>query len=250
VVSLSPSATEVVAALGAADYLVGVDDYSTFPPEVTRLPRVGNFLSPDVEAIVRLRPTLVVVDDIHAQAAETLGGLGLSTLVCPMHGIPDVKRAITAIGQHLGRAPRAAELVAAIDHAIDDAAAHRPARKPRVLALIDRTPGGPEGMVAAGAGSWIGELLAIVGGDNVLATHPDRYPRLSREEVIRAQPEVIFDIHPAASAADPVADWASVPVPAVTARRVLATTSPYLTAPSPRIAAALAELRAALGGVP
>src|SRR5579862_6393211 len=79
VVSLTPSATEVVAALGEAKLLVGVDDYSTFPPEVAALPKIGSFLSPNLEAIVRLRPTLVIVDDIHGQAASALQGAGIAT---------------------------------------------------------------------------------------------------------------------------------------------------------------------------
>ncbi len=64
-IALTPSATEVVAALGQAALLVGVDDYSVFPPEVTRLPKVGSFLAPNLETIVGLSPTLVIVDDVH-----------------------------------------------------------------------------------------------------------------------------------------------------------------------------------------
>src|SRR5262245_48982268 len=69
VVSLTPSATEVVAALGSTAQLVGVDEYSSFPPEVAGLPKVGSFLSPNLEIIVGLKPTVVIVDDVHSQAA-------------------------------------------------------------------------------------------------------------------------------------------------------------------------------------
>src|SRR5262245_36730178 len=83
VVSLTPSATEVVAALGATQLLVGVDDFSEYPPEVVRLPKVGSFLQPNLETIVKLTPTLVIVDDIHGQVAGALHDRGLTTVACP-----------------------------------------------------------------------------------------------------------------------------------------------------------------------
>src|SRR5205823_1131305 len=72
VVTLSPSATEIVAVLGAAGRLVGVDDYSDYPETVKALPKVGSYLSPNLETIVSLKPTLVVVDDVHGQTAGAL----------------------------------------------------------------------------------------------------------------------------------------------------------------------------------
>src|SRR5689334_8721213 len=84
IVSLTPSATEVVAALGAADELVGVDEFSKYPPEVKALPKVGSFLAPNLEVIVQLSPTLVIVDDIHGQVAGSLRDHGLTTVECAM----------------------------------------------------------------------------------------------------------------------------------------------------------------------
>src|SRR5687767_7328975 len=72
IVSLTPSATEVVAALGATSQLVGVDEYSLYPPEVKNLPKVGSFLQPNLEQIVGLRPSVVIVDDVHGKTAGAL----------------------------------------------------------------------------------------------------------------------------------------------------------------------------------
>src|SRR5512134_499565 len=142
VVSLTPSATEVVAALGATGTLIGVDEYSTYPPEVTALPKVGSFLSPNLEAIAALAPSLVIVDDIHGGAAKALHELAIATVACPMHALPDVKAALIRVGHALGRDRIAAERVEAIDRALDAAAANRPAIRPRVLLVIDRSAGG------------------------------------------------------------------------------------------------------------
>ncbi len=243
-VSLTPSATEVVAALGATGLLVGVDDYSSYPAEVTRLPRVGSFLTPNLETIVGLRPTLVIVDDVHGQVAGALHDAGVATVACAIHGLPDVKAALRAVGAQIGKAADADRVIEGIDAALDRAAALRPARRPRVLAVIDREAGGLGNLVTAGPGSWVDELLAVVGGDNVLTAAGVRYPKISTEEVLRARPEVILDLSYAAR--DSVAAWDSLAVPAVAAHRVRAIAEPFLVAPSPRVAEALAALAQAI----
>jgi len=243
-VSLTPSATEVVAALGAAGLLVGVDDYSQFPPEVTRLPKVGSFLAPNLETIVSLRPTLVIVDDVHGQAAGALNDARIATVACAIHALPDVKAALRTVAARIGRTADADRVVEGIDAALDRAAAARPARRPRVLAVIDREAGGLGNLICAGPGSWVDELLAVVGGDNVLKSAGVRYPKISAEEVLRARPDVIVDLSYAARAE--ITAWNRLTVPAVTSHRVRALQDAYLIAPSPRVAEALAALAAAL----
>jgi iron complex transport system substrate-binding protein len=244
IVTLAPSATEVVAALGATSLLVGVDAYSTYPPEVATLPKVGSFLQPNIEVIVNLHPTLVVVDDIHGATGRALGDAGIPTVACSFHALPDFKRALETIGERIDHVPQAEAAVAGIDAALDAAAAARPARHPRVLAIIDRAAGGLGNLVAVGPGSWIDELLAVVGGDNVLAASGIRYPQISLEEVLRAQPEVILDL--SHSAKSGLAPWQAVDVPAVKNGKVVSMDQPYLAAPSPRVKEALDALAGAI----
>ncbi|MBA3465700.1 MAG: ABC transporter substrate-binding protein [Deltaproteobacteria bacterium] len=246
VISLTPSATEVVAALGATSMLVGVDEYSEYPPEVKALPKVGSFLTPNLEVIVGLSPTLVIVDDIHGGAAGALRDANIATVDSAMHALPDVKSALAKVGAKLGREKEAAKVSEEIEKAIDDAVAKRPAVRPRVLAIIDREAGGLGNLVAAGTGSYVDELLALVGGANVLAGAGVRYPKLSMEEVLRASPDVILDLSFAARGEMGLDPWKTIDVPAVKANRVKALSEPYLIAPSPRIAAALATMRTAI----
>lgn len=244
VVSLTPSATEIVAALGATKVLVGVDEFSTYPPEVTALPKVGSFLQPNLEVIVGLSPTLVIVDDIHGQAAGVLKDQGIPTIECAIHALPDVKKALRDVGAKLGRVREADAVVHGIDASLDAAAAARPTRHPRVLAIIDREAGGLGNLVAAGPGSWVDELIAVVGGDNVLSASGIRYPKVSLEEVLRGKPDVILDLSYAARAK--TSEWNEVDVPAVKTGRVRALSAPYLVAPSPRVKEALDDLAAAI----
>ncbi len=241
VVSLTPSATEVIAALGATDLLVGVDEYSKYPPDVTKLPKVGSFLTPNLEAIVRLHPTLVVIDDVHGRAAGALHDAGITTVECPIHALPDVRQALTTIGERLGKSEQANRVVAGIDAALGEARGRRPAKRPRVLAIIDREAGGLGNLVAAGPGSWLDELLAVAGGENVIAAAGVRYPKISMEEVLRGTPDVILDV----SHGD-LAAWNTVDVPAVKAGRVVSLDEPFLIAPSPRVKDALDALGKAI----
>jgi len=245
IVSLTPSATEVVAALDATPQLVGVDDFSPYPTEVKKLPKVGSFLTPNVEAIVRLRPSFVIVDDVHGNTAGALRDAGIETIECAIHGLPDVEKALRAVGTRLGRTRQANHVVERIEHALDEAAAHRPAKRPRVLAIIDRESGGLGNLVAAGPGSWLDELLAVTGGDNVLSSSGIRYPKLSMEEVLRTRPDVILDVSYAAEQTGTAA-WQSVDVPAVASGRVRALSDQFLRAPSPRVEQALAALAKAI----
>lgn len=243
-VSLSPSATEVVAALGATPLLVGVDDYSKFPPEVEKLPKVGSFLAPNLEMIVSLRPTLVIVDDVHKPAAGALRDAGLQTIECPIHSLPDVKKALLDVGGKLGKSDEAKRVADQIESALDAAAAKRPARRPRVLAILDREAGGLGNLVAAGPGSWLDELLAVTGGENVLAASGVRYPKISMEEILRTKPEIILDASYAARAS--AKEWTTVDVPAVKNGKVIVIRDEYMIAPSPRVQQALDTMAKAI----
>lgn len=246
IVSLTPSTTEVVAALGAAGELVGVDEFSKYPPEVQKLPKIGSFLQPNIELIVKLEPTLVIVDDIHSPVAGALHDQGLATVECAMHALPNVKDALRTVGAKLGRTKQADAAIEEIDRELDAAAANRPAKRPRVLVIIDRESGGLGNLVAAGPGSWVDELLAVVGGDNVLTPSGTRYPKISMEEVLTTNPEVILDLSFDDNVARKASVWKQVDVPAVRAGRVRMLDDAFLRGPSPRVKQALATLAAAI----
>lgn len=245
--TLTPSATELVAALGDAGKLVAVDDYSTYPPEVAALPRVGSFLQPHLEAIMRARPQVVIADDVHDDIIGTLRDVGIDVVKAPMHGLADLRSAFAAVGARLGREEEAAARAEAIDQAIAAARARARGRGLRVLIVIDREAGGLGGMVAAASGSWLDELVAITGATNALAASSVRYPKLSPEEVLRSGADVILDVSFAADPAAAQREWAPMSaVPAVANHRVYVLKDAFLLGPSPRVAEALARLEAVL----
>jgi iron complex transport system substrate-binding protein len=247
IVTLTPSATEIVAALGAVDRLVGIDDFSSYPQEVNRLPRVGSFLQPSFERIVRLQPDLVIADDIHADASAALRGAGIDVLLAPMHSIPHLREAYRRIGARIGRADAARVATEALDAVLEAARARRRGQGLRVLIVIDHEVGGLGGMIAAANGSWLDELVALTGAQNVLAGAAARYPKVSPEEILRARPDVIIDVTYSADAASAPALWRALgDVPAVANGRVHVLEDAYLMGPSPRVAEAIAALEAVL----
>lgn len=245
-ISLSPSATETVAAVGAVDWLVGVDQYSTYPAQVATLPKVGAYLTPNLEVILQLRPTLVLVDDVHRATAEALHDAGIATLRCEIQTLADVETAVRDVGAKLGKTDAANLVLSQIAQAKTVARTTATGPRPVVLAIIDRQTGSLGGLVAAGPGSWLDELLVAVGATNALAASPVRYPRISLEEVLRAQPAIILDLSDASSHDDATQLWQAVAVPATKTGRVRVLSDSYLRAPSPRVAAAIQALRTAL----
>lgn len=251
VVTLTPTSTELVAAVGAIDLVVGVDRFSDYPASVIDLPRVGGFTDPSFEAIVKLRPDLVILDDVQAKVIDGLKSASIRTLVLKMHTVSDIRAGLTEIGEVLGKTERAAELVAEIDATIDRVSARRTADgdRPRVLLVIDREIGGLGNMVGAATGTYGDELLALLGAENVLADSGVRYPRLSAERILRARPTIILDAVHSPGTESHLADWNLLDsVPAVANDRVVALQDAAYFTPRPRVVQALNDLERILYG--
>jgi iron complex transport system substrate-binding protein len=245
VVTLTPTGTELVAAVGAADMLVGVDRFSDYPASVADLPKVGGFTDPSFEAIVKLRPDLVILDNVQSKVIDGLRSASIRTLVLDMHTVSDIREGLTSVGEALGHSARAAELVAEIDATVDRVSARRTADdvRPRVLLVIDREIGGLGNMVGAATGTYGDELLALLGAENVLADSGVRYPRLSAERILRAKPSVILDAVHNPGTESHLEDWNLLDsVPAVATDRVVALQDPAYFSPRPRVVKALTDL--------
>lgn len=190
IVSLQPAVTEAVCALGACDRLVGVDRYSTWPPEtVAHLPVVGGGLDPSVEAIVALRPDVVLLSRSTAAAAR-LQALGLRTVALDADNLAQVQQMLQQLSAVLQLPPQqgANALWQRLQAQLDAAAASvpEPVRGVRVFFEVDRGP------FAAGPQSFIGEILTRLGARNVVPAELGPFPQLSPEFVLRADPDLII----------------------------------------------------------
>jgi iron complex transport system substrate-binding protein len=190
VVSISPSTTEAVFAIGAGALLVGRSRYCDYPEAAKALPVVGGFSDPNVEAILALRPTLVV--GAHGPAGpsleQTLNAHGVATFFPETESLAQISSMIEALGARLGHEGEARACIHHIE-AMRAEVASRAVKRPRIRAalLFDVAP-----PMAAGPGSFPDELLRVAGADNVVK-EGGAYPTVPIEHLLALAPAVILD---------------------------------------------------------
>lgn len=246
VVSLSPSTTEAVCAVGAGAQLVGRSRFCDYPPEIAGLPEVGGYVDPNLEAIVALSPDLVVGarGPAGAAIATQLDERGIATFLPRTETLAEVDAMIRGIGKELDRAEAAEAVVssiatqfAAVDRALAGVASKR------VLLLFGVSP-----VVASGPGSFGAEVLARAHGTNVVQDG-GTYPVLDLEAVVRLDPDVIVDAavaeeHGAQRIAKDAPGWRDAR--AVKEGRVLSIADERVLRPGPRIGDGVTVLARAL----
>ncbi len=241
VVSLAPSNTETLYALGLGERVVGVDQNSDFPEAARAKPKVGTFSAPSIEQVVALAPDLVLAANIHLRAVvPALEGRGLTVVVLNPPDLPGVLDAIGLVGQLADANAEAARLRAALEARIG-AVSDRlrgVAARPRVY--VEITPK----FVTAGPRSFIDDLIGRAGGANIAADAATQFPTLSAETIIARDPEVIVltDAGPEVTVESVGSrpGWAGIS--AVRAGRVVAIDPDLVNRPGPRVVDALEQL--------
>jgi iron complex transport system substrate-binding protein len=252
VVSLSPSVTEALFAMGAGDRVVGRSKQCDYPPEALALPVVGGFADPSLEVILSLSPTLVAGTRGPAgpELAEALRARGVDTCFPPTDTLDEICELHRELGRRIDEPEGAARVVATIRAAVDEvtrAAASLPVV--RVALLFDVAP-----LVAAGPGGFPDALISLAHGRNVVDVG-GAYPRLSAERLLALDPDVLIDgsgPHEGAGEADPALVWRDLPglseLRAVKTGRVTALASSTALRPGPRIGQGLREMAKAIHG--
>lgn len=189
IVSVAPSSTEIVFALGAGARLVAVDDFSDYPAEAKGLPKVGGFKA-SPEKILSFTPDLILATTT-SDLAPVLEAQAQRVVVFEPVDIEGVYKNIEALGVVLDRESAARDLVKKMRARIGAVSerAKTAASKPRVLHEIDASD--PTKIFVAGPGNFVDAMIGIAGGINVAASTQSQYPQLSAEEIIRSNPEVI-----------------------------------------------------------
>jgi iron complex transport system substrate-binding protein len=249
VVSLAPSITELVFALGAGERLVGVTSHCDHPAGARSLPRVGGYTEPNIELVLAARPDVVLVPAEGTLLGPTtrLRSLGLRVAPVTVTALPELFTACERLGALLGVPSRGAALAADLRGRFGEVRRRVRALQPRpTLVIVDHRP-----TVAAAPGTFVHGLLEAAGGANVLEGSPQRWPQLGSEAIIGLAPEVVVDV---SMGADDEASreararfWRRFPgVPAVRAGRVHALPPELLVRPGPRLVDGLEALARAI----
>ncbi len=191
IVSLAPSLTEILFALGLDEEIVGVTIFSDYPPAAAEKPKVGSFWTPNIEAVVAARPDLVTTLGFnqHKRFAERLERIGYNCLTADIEKVSDLFRVIGEIGVATDRQRQAEELVASIEsrlQTLSDIVGTE--EKVRVLWIVQREP-----LRVAGRDTFVNEMIELAGGENAIGPTIHKYPPIGAEQVIASRAEVIIE---------------------------------------------------------
>jgi iron complex transport system substrate-binding protein len=252
IISTAPSLTEILFALDLGDRVAGVTTYCFYPPEARRKPKIGTYIKPDLETILRLQPDLVVAMRHYTDLKATLAPFRFPVVEVSNETLAGIRDSMLLIGRAAGVEARARTRVAALDKELDDVR-RRVAGLPRrrVMFVVGRTPDTVSDLVVVGGDNFLNELLTIAGGENVFAGAAVSYPKVPAEEVLARRPEVIIDRGevPDPEKVPPGHEQAVVrlwnrwsQLPAVSTHRVYAVISDIYVIPGPRVGEAARAL--------
>jgi iron complex transport system substrate-binding protein len=190
IVSLAPSLTEILFALGLDDKIVGVTLDSDYPPAAQKKTKVGTFWQPDTEAVIAAKPDLVVTLQIEQQKriADSLKRLGYRVLALKIEKIEELFTAAQKIGIATGCKQRADELIEQIKGQLNYLKSkYSSTSKPKVLWVVQTEP-----LRVAGRNTFINELIELLGGENAIGPTIQQYPPIGTEELLACNAEVII----------------------------------------------------------
>jgi iron complex transport system substrate-binding protein len=249
IVSLIPAVTEMLFAIGEGQRLVGVTSYDHYPPEVSRITRVGGLLDPDVERILALRPDLVVVYNTQVELKQRLDRAGIGYYSYEHRALPDITATLREIGTRIGSADRANAAAADIERAIGAIRSNLSgAPHPRTMLVFERDPSSLRNIYASGGYGFLHDMLEAAGGQNVFADVKQQSVEVSTEIALARQPDVIIELWYGDSVKTldlprQQQAWAALgSVPAVRNHRVYELAGDEFVVPGPRVVDATRRL--------
>ncbi|MDR2366562.1 MAG: helical backbone metal receptor [Deltaproteobacteria bacterium] len=251
IVSLAPSVTETLFALGQGPKVVGVTGYCEYPPEALALPKVAGFSDVNLEAVLRTRPDLIVLPVDKTANRRDLGRLGLTTMTLDTRSLTGYMASLLSFGEATSSLPLAGKVVSNLENSIREAEGRALGRpRPRVLFSVMHSYQGfgyITEITAVGRDGFFSDMLELAGGRNVYEG-PLSFPKLSREAILTLDPDVIVDLIQGSEQSDlAMADWRGLGrIKAVETGRVYLFSDKSDTVPGPRIYKTIDKLSAAL----
>lgn len=208
VVCGTPAVAEIVFALGCGDRVVGVSDFTDWPPEAAEKPRIGGALAPNRERILRLEPDLILAQG-QAEALEGVAhSQNVAFLTVPLDTLEDLQAAIAGFAAALGAEEQGQALLAEME---SDLSAFRTCGPVSVFIALGHTPGDLSSMMTSGGGTFLDQMVAQAGGSNIFSDVRTHWPEISQETLIRRNPALILDFQTGplddARRAVVLADW-------------------------------------------
>jgi len=253
IVSLIPAVTEMIFAMGDGNRLVGVSSFDHFPPEVSRITRVGALLDPDVERILSLKPDLVIVYNTQAELKERLDRARIPYYSYEHRSLADITATIRKLSVRIGSDAKGERLAAGIERGIQSvrgSVANRP--RPRTLLVFERERSSLRNIYATGGYGFLHDMLDAAGGDDLFGDVKQQSVQATTELILARRPDVIVELRYGELAKDlnaarDTSAWNALgSVPAVSNHRVHVLVGDEFVVPGPRVVDAIGKLAATL----
>lgn len=240
-VSLAPNLTEIAFAVGAGDRLVGVTTYCNYPAEAQAIRKIGDTVTPNLEAIIALRPQVVFVSTASQieSFTQTLAQQNIAVFVTNPQEVEGVYRSIYQFGEIFGRPERAGETIESLKRRVANVEA-RVTSAPRVKVFVQISD---EPLFTVGGTSFLTDLIRRAGGESLTASVPESYPKFSKESALALQPEAII-LSDSEDNRQPNEIFKDSP--AVKNNRIFRVNADILSRPAPRMVDALEQIARAL----
>ena len=250
VISLIPSVTEMLFAIGAGPRVIGVGNFDRYPAEALTRTKVGGLIDPDIERIISLKPDLVVVYATQTDLRTQMDRAHIPIFLYQHSGLPDITDTVRALGQRVGSAAASEELARRIENDMASTrmrVAGRP--RPRTLLVFGRDAETLRGIYASGGFGFLHDMLDIAGGANVFADIKRQGIQATTEVILTRAPDVILEIgiDTASSKDRNLRAWEALgSVPAVRTHRIYQIRGDEMMNPGPRVAQAVRRMAEAL----
>ena len=244
IISLSPSITEIVYALGAGDELVGTSSYSLYPKEAQKLPVIGGYENPNIEKIIALSPTLVVGQTFNTDTLQKLKHFNIKTIKLNLKTISSIKDSINTLATNIS-SKQNKELINNIDNAIKQAPKSKVPHA--VLIVYGLHEDLRRSTYIAGHNIFFEDIILACGNTNAYTSQTMSQPVLSYENIIALNPEQIIILHSHATEADvnvekALKNWHKLPTRAAKNKKISIVDEDYLHIPSQRVALTIERL--------
>ncbi len=246
IVALSPSINEIVYALGAGDEVVGNTKYCTFPKASLSVKKVGGYFNPNLEKIIFLQPTIVIMQQNNLKLSHQLNKLGIKTKVVKIDRLHNIKSSILTIGKIIDKKSEAENIVDDIDKNLDELKSIVSNKK--ILMVIGHNTSLVKQIFVVGQNLYLNDIINSSGNTNALQSTREGQPILNRENIIATNPDIVILLAPFMeekdlSAKDLIAPWLELSTNAGKSNQIYIIDKKYAGVPSDRLVLFLKDFK-------
>lgn len=240
IVALSPAINEIIFAVGAGDQIVANTFYADYPPAAKHIDKVGGYFRPDLERILLVKPTLVIMHPHDPLMIQRLTDMGIRVVTVGMETLADIVQAVETIGVAVGQAAAGKRLAAEMRAKIDTVQATSAVTTWKVLVVFGSDSDWGKGIFIAGRHLYFDSIIRLVGAHNAYQSTAVGQPVLTREGILALQPDIVIILAPNRqeqhlSVDDLQRPWRSLAIPAAVNHRIHVIDTDYCAIPSQRV---------------